>query len=646
LWAWVAFALLALAVVSLHSHHFSGREYRQDEAWGVHAALEKPTAQQMTMLVAGDIHPPLWYIFGDIWVNLFGQMEPIVRFSSTLLILMSLAFVYRLAADLFDDRVALAAVFFLGTFSAIEFFGHEFRPYAALVLMTIGTQFAFLRWLRRPTFRRGLLFVLFGSATLYTHFFGVYMLGALFVFFILFVRPKRRIYLQGLGLFAAVGLSFVGWILPFLHAVLVTMPSGPGYAIALNESYGIGLLQRQLDMRPGAVGTLLLIVGLFTPLTAFYKLYHLSRPASRRRFWLEPGWRKAYAIGIPALIVFLAFSTSVIVNNVTPRNMIVILPSLAIFAGYALRVLPKPAQAAVVLLVTIPAATEFRAYVANGPFFDVVGFIAQDDQPDSRIVIDAGDSYSHHVSLLYYLRERGPYVKPNDATFDLMPSQTSQILQTFPALPVNLAMNDSSANLQRFEDFLTTEQVWYVSVGHGTEFNDPFLDLLNRGYAPYRSASFGRDRGYPPHNITEYRRIPDELRDIYLLGEDVALQHWTLQNDVDVQPCQTVTLESWWQTAAPLDKNYSMTLVLADSTGVGIARTDSTPALTLTQQWEPNRPYLDIRDLTIPCDIAPGQYPLMVGWYDYDHPAESLPITQPDGAAVGGIGYLTTLTVP
>jgi hypothetical protein len=55
--------------------------------------------------------------------------------------------------------------------------------------------------------------------------------------------------------------------------------------------------------------------------------------------------------------------------------------------------------------------------------------------------------------------------------------------------------------------------------------------------------------------------------------------------------------------------------------------------------------YRDSRSLTIPCDTPPGDYPLLVGWYDYDDPTASLLVTLPDETPIGGVAYLTTVKV-
>jgi hypothetical protein len=87
-----------------------------------------------------------------------------------------------------------------------------------------------------------------------------------------------------------------------------------------------------------------------------------------------------------------------------------------------------------------------------------------------------------------------------------------------------------------------------------------------------------------------------------------------------------------------------MTLVLADIGGVGIVRTDGAPSNFLPQLWQVGESYLDERALTIPCDTQPGEYPLLLGLYNFET-LESLPAALPDGTPVSSLVYLTTLYV-
>ncbi|MBZ0295304.1 MAG: glycosyltransferase family 39 protein, partial [Anaerolineae bacterium] len=316
---WVLFALLCLFILAMHTYHFEDRNYRQDEAWRAHLALEYPLNEVVTRS-ARNLDPPLWQIVLDIWVAAFGHTEHITRFSSTLFTALALAFTFRLASDLFNQRIGLLAVFLLGTLAFFQFYMHETRPYSLLVLSTTAAHLCFLRWLRRPNFRYALGFVLAGIVAIYTHFYGLFFIAVLAFYFVLAVRWQRDLYLRTLGLFIAIGLSFLGWILPFVHAMLVVVPGGIAYSLEptggtlLNN---LAYLYGRMNIRPPELSHVILILGLIVPLTLV-----LPRPQARRPFRFGAAWPRVQIIAIPAILLILAFVSNEFVSSLTPRNLV------------------------------------------------------------------------------------------------------------------------------------------------------------------------------------------------------------------------------------------------------------------------------------------------------------------------------------
>jgi hypothetical protein len=219
---------------------------------------------------------------------------------------------------------------------------------------------------------------------------------------------------------------------------------------------------------------------------------------------------------------------------------------------------------------------------------------------------------------------------------DIVTIPASERFYITPDLPA------ATGNLDRLRAFVDdSESVWYVR-GHSLNPSaDDFLNMLRPDYVVFRTSPWN-GQYYP--EVTLYRKKPELLQDLFLFGGSMSLQAWTLRGDVNVQPCQTIQLSTWWLAKDRIDANYSMTLVLADESGIGMTRSDGAPSNFLPQLWQVGDSYLDERTLTIPCDIQPGQYPLLVGLYNYET-VETLPVTQPDGTPTSPLVYLTTLNL-
>ncbi len=616
---YLALVLLMLAVVVVQSLHFSGYAYRQDEAWVIHSGLVRVEQHGLlthTLGIFGDVVPENFV--QDIWVTLFGHHESIVRFLPTLYTLLTLALLFRLGADLLDRETGFYAVFILGTLAFFQFFAHEARPYSALIMGAVGFQWATLRYVRQQRIGYAVLTVLFGAVTLYQHSFMLYLIVAQGLLLIVIVPFRRGLYLRLFGLFALVGVIY----LPRFFVVLNTPHYRGGIDYALqNDPRSLQLVYEQMQIRPEAIGLLLLVVALLTPLPKII-------PPMTARLRFNPHWRKWALILLPLAIGVLAFVINERLRNVTPRNLIIVLPSLALFAAYGLRALRWQARVGIALLLVVPAVTTFTPFVSNAAYAEVAQVVTEHYRPDSRWVID-GWFVWEHVPLVYYLRERTPFQPDNDRFFHLFVPGQDDDRGTMPEPPLYFAVDDRAESVAVFGDFIdAAPQVWWIRSNANT-YTQPYFAVLAENYILYRENVFEGNR---PLTITEYRRIPDDAAESARFGE-IGLQAWTVIDGVNVQVCQTITVESWWLAHDNLPIDYSMTLVLTDTDGNPIVNADGQPAGIQTQLWIPDRYYLDERALTIPCETEPGDYLLLTGIYDPENPAESSPV------------YLTTLTV-
>ncbi len=267
--------LLILLLVAVHTHHFDGRTYRQDEAWVVHYALVNSAQSGLlahTLGIFTQLTPENFV--QDLWVLAFGHLEPVVRFLSTLLTALALALVYRLAADLYDRRAALWTVALLGSLSLFAYFVHEARPYAALSAGTTGVMLFTLRFARRPNRTSGLLAFLFAGVTVYLHPFIIFVLIAQTLFLLIFLRLDRGLLLKATGLLAAVALL----ALPRLILNFTSRGGRIGYALDTSWD-SLEVLYDWIMFQPEALGVLLLGVGLVTPIRRTFP----DRPSGHMR---------------------------------------------------------------------------------------------------------------------------------------------------------------------------------------------------------------------------------------------------------------------------------------------------------------------------------------------------------------------------
>ena len=457
-------AIALVLIIALHNLHFAKLDYREDEIHTLHMARELSIPRLVQYLGANDIHPPVWRIFAVGWINTFGLDAGVVRSLSALFTLLTLACTFRLASDLFSHTVGLIAVIVLGCLPFFQFYGHELRPYAVLAMTAVGMQWSLLRWIQRRKFVYALLFFVLGTLALYTHFFAIFALAALFITALIVARPERGFILWLVGLFAAIALSFIPWIIPLLHGMFVRDPGGAHYTLEQNAEGFITLLRAMQGLPLLVLPALLIPVSMAYPYTR-----HVPAPAMR----FQPEWRRIYVIVFPVLALLLILLTDRFVSILTPRNLMIVVPSLAILTAALLAVITPVLRNLMVALIVLSGIFGFQSFNLTVPYQGIVDILKPAFQPGDRIVSNINHNEVGVSALVYYLLDFMPgQVHVNEMVHIVEPDVVALFQRQLTPV-ANLVRDDSPAAVADFERFLDdTQRVWFIQYD-----GPPFLKL-------------------------------------------------------------------------------------------------------------------------------------------------------------------------
>jgi hypothetical protein len=181
---------------------------------------------------------------------------------------------------------------------------------------------------------------------------------------------------------------------------------------------------------------------------------------------------------------------------------------------------------------------------------------------------------------------------------------------------------------------------YHIFVPPAAETKAPLLTRLAFGIFtfddPARAAKVALNRqgevvepvvsGLPllPHHWPELNpQIPysaDFAGQIRLIGYDWVNQSW----EAGTQPALTL----YWQTLAPPGRDLTLFIHLVDPrTKRQITGFDGPPSFP-TSLWQAGNTFIEPRRLALPADLAPGDYQLIIGWYE---PATLARLSTTDG---------------
>lgn len=648
-------ALTILFLISIQAHHFHNRAYRQDEAWDVHYALQNIRAVGLPAHVAQVLYqlPPPNFL-QDIWLRLFGHHERIVRFFSALTTCLTLAMFYRLAADLYGRRFGWLALLLLGTYSVFSFYTYEARPYAALALGAVGLPWALLRFVRLPSRRRGLLLIPLATLPAFAHPYLAYVYIAQTLGIMLFARVNLRRQRREVAFVLSLGL-----VIAYRASLNFGGHSGSiGHNIS-TDWLGLQVLYDHLQFRPEALGLFLLAGGAIVAVGKC--LAHLrgirapaqADPAPWNETMRSPAWwREGWLLLSLLLTLVLPLLVNLVVPSVTPRHFLIAAPFIILLACLSLRQLPMSMQLLAALFFCIPFVWQFRSHSSNGAYWEIIDHLERHADPArDHFAVMAGQLWEN-IAINYYLQEVSQLSLGADDIFHF----SGQGLEAIVSAPIRFDKSRLDSRwypdeATQLPDYLADSQRLWLVLGNDYPAGEAMLAAIEDEFSLYSAMTFRGDTYYRGLEVREYRRQPPDAAPLLRFGEDIFLRAWRLNGDHIVPPCASISVDTWWSVAEPLDKLYSSTLVIAGADGQGIVNSDAVPgSIYPTSIWQPGQLYFDKRELRLPCDLPAGDYPLLLGMYET--PVESgaapqnLLVHSADGApSERQLEYLTTLVV-
>lgn len=173
-----------------------------DEAFT--AAVARLPFDRLITAVAGDVHPPLWYIIEWITVRLIGHSELALRLPALIFALLGTWLSYRVAVDAVkvENTTALLAACLLGVLPGWSYYAQEARMYTLLACAVLLAAWG-LMTNRRWVMAAGMIIAV------YTHNLGAAYVGTLAI---LYVVREQMVSVRRILPLIVVELAWLPWM--------------------------------------------------------------------------------------------------------------------------------------------------------------------------------------------------------------------------------------------------------------------------------------------------------------------------------------------------------------------------------------------------------------------------------------------------
>jgi mannosyltransferase len=185
--AWVLLGIVILLSLCLRFYDLGGESYWYDEIIMVRVAQ----ADLSSILHGG--RPPVYVVLAHFWIELFGTSEEATRSLSALAGVFSIPIIYLIGKQLFSRNVGIISAFFMAISQFQIYYSQDFRYYSLFVLITLLSYYFYVIALRNGNIRNFILYVLFSVLLFYTHTFGIFVIAAQNLYFLLRWRCHRNL---------------------------------------------------------------------------------------------------------------------------------------------------------------------------------------------------------------------------------------------------------------------------------------------------------------------------------------------------------------------------------------------------------------------------------------------------------------------
>lgn len=341
-------------------------------------------------------NPPLSFLFLHFWIKLFGEGEKIVRISSLIFSIASIAATYFIGKEIFSKKTGLLAAFFMSLSFFQVFYSAEAKMYSLFQFLALCSIYFFWKVLNENKKINWIFYTASSLLLIYTHIFAWLILIFQNIFLLIYRKDYAKIKNKILAINLLILTFFFTWFIPKIQTFEFSDLTNAWYFKTnyntLSNILSIG--QRIIDLiyetAPNKLLELpLVILIILLGISAFLLhiknnrnneftfLFHLTKPLLFVSLWMA----------IPLIMLFLFFPSG------TSKYVIFVGPALYLLIARGINKLKLKPEIIISIILFISLAifsntfnnikNTKQAYVWN----KVAEYISKEEKPEDKIIL-------------------------------------------------------------------------------------------------------------------------------------------------------------------------------------------------------------------------------------------------------------------
>ena len=323
------FAALLIFVVSAAILRLKGltfQSYWYDELYSLMAANPENPYNQVLQETFDSVHPPLFHTLLWLWFKVFGFSELSGRVFPALFGILTIPVMYLLGKELFDGEVGVYAAGIATVNPFLLYYSQEVRPYSLFLLLSLLSLFLYLKVLKHLRYRDFAFYLITTGALMYTHYFGLLVIGVEALFLAVYLPSNRHNISQIIGFGAVTTLTFILFLSPLLLSIIADASRDTFWIVRPESDFLIDYMEKFFGE---SSIIMILIISLM--------VIALSQISSDRI-------RGETKLGFSFLTIWIIVVTTVpylvsifFVPVLISRNLIILLPAIILLISFGLK---------------------------------------------------------------------------------------------------------------------------------------------------------------------------------------------------------------------------------------------------------------------------------------------------------------------